>query len=116
MPFPRKFQRLIETTAADVEAPDYLWLTYAVCAVDKASCGWGGWMIEGAFKRSAQRHATGTGYGLVSAVDSQICPSCGGETFRTAVSLRVEPSVDQRPPVREGIDYAVAPIEYEDQD
>jgi hypothetical protein len=113
MPFPRKFRHLLELTAEQVEMPDYLWLSYAVCAVTSEGCGWGGWMIEAAFRRDGQKHPTGTGDRLVSAADEQDCPECGRETFRT-VELRVEPSADQSKHLRAGIDYEVAPMEYED--
>jgi hypothetical protein len=113
MAFPAKFRHLLELTAADLEMPDYLWLTYAVCAVTAEGCGWGGWMIEAAFYRDGQKHPTGTGDRLLSAVDEQVCPRCGRETFST-VDLRVEPSADQSKRLRPGIDYEVIPIEYEE--
>ena len=114
MPFPAKFRHLLELTADDVEAPDYVWLSYAVCAVTADGCGWGGWMIGSAFRRDGAKHPTGTGDRLVSAVDEQICPRCGRETFRTRVELRLEPSADQSPVRRASIDYEVAPMEYEE--
>jgi hypothetical protein len=61
MPLPRKFKHLIELELKDVETPDYVWLAYAVCAVEKDACGWGGWMIEAAFKKTGAKHPTGTG-------------------------------------------------------
>ena len=114
MSFTRKFQQLIETTAGEVEAPDYVWLAYAVCALTPDACGWGGWMVEAAFKASADHHPTATGDRLLSAADEQVCPRCGRATFRTGVALRLVPSADQTPPLREGADYDVAPIEYTD--
>ena len=42
MSFPLKFQSLIEPNANDVEAPDYVWLAYAVCALTPDACGWAG--------------------------------------------------------------------------
>lgn len=111
MSFPRKFAPLLEIERGDVEAPDYVWLVYAVCAVSPVGCGWGGWMIEVAFKITGERHATGTGDKALSAMDEQVCPRCGRQTFRTGASLRVVPSDDQREP---GGDYETAPIEYED--
>jgi hypothetical protein len=115
MAFPAKFRHLIERTAAEVEKPDYVWLSYAVCAVTAEACGWEGWTIEAAFRRDGKKHPTGTGDRLVRAADEQICPRCGRQTFRTEVELRVEPSADQSPPHgRAGIDYEVVPIEYEE--
>lgn len=46
MILPKKFEQLAELTKADIEIPDYVWLTYAVCVLEEDSCGWGGWMIE----------------------------------------------------------------------
>jgi hypothetical protein len=56
----------------------------------------------------------GHGDRLVSAADEQICPQCGRETFITAATLRVEPSIDQSTQLREAIDYELVPIEYEE--
>src|SRR3954468_19057855 len=110
MPLSPAFRALRDLTLPDVEAPDYVWLTYAVCAVAPDACGWGGWMLEGAFRRDGQRHATGTGDRALSAADTQVCPRCGRDTFRTAASLRLEPSADQRPVHGvPGIDHEVAP-------
>lgn len=114
MAFPAKFRHLIERSADDVELPDYVWLAYAACAVTAEGCGWEGWMLETAFRRDGAKHPTSTGDRLLSAADEQACPRCGRETFRTEVAVRLEPSVDQSPPRRAGIDYDVAPIEYEE--
>ena len=114
MPFPRRFQALLETELQDVEVPDYVWLTYCVCAAEQASCGWAGWMIECAFKRTGQRHSTGTGDMLLSAPELN-CPTCGLDLFRTGASLRLDPSDDQRRPGGvPGVHYEVARMEYED--
>jgi hypothetical protein len=40
-PFPDKFRALIELREDQVPIPDYVWLSYAVCAVEEDSCGWG---------------------------------------------------------------------------
>ena len=115
MAFPAKFRHLLELTAADVERPDYVWLSYAVCAVTADGCGWGGWTIEAAFRRDGQRHPTSTGDRVLSAADEQVCPRCGRETFRTEAELRVEPSADQSSSkLRPGGDYDVMPMEYEE--
>ena len=107
MSLPPHQRPLRDRTLADVEPPDYLWLTYAVCAVEPAACGWGGWMIEAAFKRDDQHHATGTGDRLLPAADVQRCPRCGCETYRTAATFRLEPSADQQPV------HGVAGVDYE---
>jgi hypothetical protein len=117
MAFPRKFQPLIEIERGDVAVPDYVWLVYAVCAVTQDACGWGGWMIEAAFQgdgKGTGDHPTATGDALLPAMDEQICPVCGGETYRTGASVRMVPSEDQRLPQEPGVDYEVADIEYED--
>jgi hypothetical protein len=114
MPFPRKFKKLIETELKDIEIPDYVWLTYAVCARENDSCGWGGWMIEAAFKETRKEHPTGTADKTLSAVTDQVCPRCGKTTFRTAASIKVVPSPDQTRAHVAGRDYEVLPIEYED--
>ena len=114
MPFPRKFQSLLEIERDDVSVPDYVWLVYAVCAVSEDACGWGGWMIEGAFEKGDGSHPTSTGDALLPAVDQQVCPRCGRETFRTGASVRMVPSDDQKPPLEPGIDSEVSPMEYDD--
>lgn len=114
MPFPKKFRSLLETTIQDVEAPDYVWLTYAVCATEQDSCGWRGWMIEAAFKEIGELCATRTGDRVLNAMDDQVCPRCGDPLFRTEASLRMVASEDQaRPEGRRGVDYEVDPIDYE---
>lgn len=115
MPFPRKFRRLLETQLADIERPDYVWLSFSVCATEQESCGWAGWTIEAAYKKTDEALPTGTGDKLLAAQDQQICPRCGRPMFRTAASLRMEPSADQRQVHGvPGVDYEVAPIEYSD--
>jgi hypothetical protein len=109
MTLPQKHRGLIDLTLNDVERPDYAWLVYAVCAVTEDACGWGGWIIEGAFKKTEERHATGTGdKALPVADDLQACPRCRGLLFRTSASIRMSPSEDQTPVHGlPGIDYEV---------
>jgi hypothetical protein len=114
MPFPRKFKQLLELKLKDIEAPDYVLLTYAVCACEKDSCGWGGWMIEAAFKKDTKKHLNSTGDKVLSAVMDQVCPVCGKDTFRTEASIKLIPSNDQTKVLIEGRDYESIPIEYED--
>jgi hypothetical protein len=112
MPFPRKFKHLLEIELSDVEAPDYVWLTYAVCACEKNSCGWGGWMIEAAFRKTEEKHPNPTGDKVLYAVmDEQVCPKCGKTTFRTGASIKMIPSGDQ---TKHHFDCEILPIEYED--
>lgn len=114
MPFPRKFQGLLEIERGDVPIPDYVWLVYAICALSDDACGWGGWMIEAAFQSGDGGYPTATGDALLPAVDQQVCPCCGRETFRTGASVRMVPSEDQRLPQEPGADYEVTPIDYGD--
>lgn len=114
MAFLRKFKHLHDLDRGDIEAPDYVWLVYAVCAVSSEGCGWGGWMIEVAFKVDGQNHATGTGDKVLPAVDEQRCPRCGRETYRTGADLRLVPSEEQKRSLEAGVDYEVIPIEYDE--
>jgi hypothetical protein len=113
MPYPLRFKPLLELELNDVPRPDYAWLVYAVCGCDDGACGWHGWVIDSVFQRSATRHPTGTGDALLSSSFDR-CPDCGRSLFRTAASMRFEPSALQEPVHgRAGIDYEVAPMEYE---
>jgi len=79
MAFPERFRALVELRENQVTVPDYIWLSYAVCAVDEDSCGWGGWIIESAWKNvEGKAHA-------VDADADQRCPCCGKLLFRTEV-------------------------------
>lgn len=110
MAFPRKFQHLLEIELKDVQAPDYVWLTYAVCATEAESCGWGGWMIDAAFKKTGERHPPDAGDKVLPAVMNQTCPECGRTMFRTAASIRMTPSKHQSEP---GSRVECFPIDYE---
>ncbi len=103
MAFPKKFKNLLETKRGEVEEPNIVWVTYAVCGTENDSCGWGGWILEAAKGPSGQ----------LPAYTRQICPSCGKETFRTEVSIKYEQSEDQTPDLIAGRDYDVIPMEYE---
>ena len=110
MPFPRKYQHLIEIGLGGVDAPDYVWLTYAVCAVTAEGCGWGGWMIEAALRHDGEKHPTSIGDRLLPAVDDQICPRCGRETYRTGATIRLVPSADQSSPLA-SVEYSAPPYD-----
>ena len=88
-----KFAALADKKLEDVEVPDYVWLTYSVCVMGEHACGWEGWLIEGAFKKTVERFATGTGDKLLPAVDKQICPQCSRTLFRTEASIKLVPEV-----------------------
>jgi predicted RNA-binding Zn-ribbon protein involved in translation (DUF1610 family) len=115
MALPRKFKHLLELKLKDVETPDYVWITYAVCAMEKDSCRWAGWMIECALKKSKRKkYPTSTGDKLLPAMMDQVCPRCGKTLWRTAASVRMVPSEDQERALVEGRDYTCLPIRYED--
>ena len=108
----RRFREIIEKGPSDV--PDYAWLTFAVCALGEKPCGWSGWLFDGVYRKTAERHSTGTGDKLLPADYSQKCPQCGGDLFRTGVEKRMELSAEQTPPLVPGVDYDVVDnIEYE---
>jgi hypothetical protein len=115
MPFPRKFQGLIEATWDDVVRPDYAWLVWAVCAAKQRSCGWAGWVIESIYRKSPELLATTGRDELLPADYDWKCPRCKLPLFRTGVILRFEPSEDQTSIVGEpGVDYEELPITYTD--
>lgn len=88
--YPKTFRHLLELTLSDVERPTHVWLAYAVCAVDRGSCGWGGWLIDGVFATREDSHSE-----VLQAVMTQICPACGKSLFRTEVQLRFDVSAHQ---------------------
>jgi hypothetical protein len=104
MPFPERFRALIETHEEQVAIPDYVWLAYAVCAVDEDSCGWGGWIIESAWKVSDQEEVE------VRAEADQVCPQCGKLLFRTEVEKQFRLNPEAGPKI--DFPYETAPIEF----
>jgi hypothetical protein len=103
MTSPLKFKPLLETTKKDVELPKTAWVTYAVCAVKQDSCAWSGWILES---------IEGVNGELFADTD-QTCPQCSKPMFRTAVSIKMEPSKNQTPDLIPGQDFEVTPMEYE---
>jgi hypothetical protein len=89
MKFPRKFRRLLETRLADVERPNHVAVVYAVCAVRDTSCGWGGWILDGAFRRPRRRSKTWP-HGRPLPSTGGKCPRCGKVLFRTDAQLLAE--------------------------
>lgn len=116
MKISKRFRDAIENEPEDI--PDYVWLEYAVCALGDAPCGWAGWIVGAAFKKTAQRHATTTGDKALPSDDTQICPSCRathdghGTLLRTGCARRLDLSLHQQPPLTPGVDYEVDDIEY----
>jgi|GEM_PF-1250154 len=111
MKFPRKFKNLLEIELKDVDLPDEAWLTYAVCVLKNDSCGWGGWILEAALKKSS----SDSSFSALSASDAQICPRCGLQTFRTGATLKFVQSSDQTAPSGvPDVDYEVTTIEYDE--
>jgi hypothetical protein len=77
-------KRLMDLVPADLQLPDFAVLTYAVCVMDKYSCGWGGWLSEGVFLHGAHCSiANAKGDTPLPSVTNQICPNCGLVLFRT---------------------------------
>ena len=116
MAFPRKFKEQLEKGIDDVKSPDYIYLVYSVCCTEEDSCGWEGWMLESAYRKSTEKHATLTGDEILEASDDQICPRCGKTTFRTDATLKFTRSKDQSSRLVAGVDYEVAPLEYTDDE
>jgi formamidopyrimidine-DNA glycosylase len=106
MPFPEKFRPLVELRESQVSIPDHVWLSYAVCAVDEDSCGWGGWIIESAWKTVGETQEEVE----VAADTDQRCPMCGKELFRTEVEKQFRFNPDAGPKI--DYPYETAPIEF----
>jgi hypothetical protein len=112
MKLAKRFKALVETSPDD--QPDYVWLAHAVCAVAPSGCGWSGWIIDAAYKRTAERYATGTGDKLMNADYSQKCPACAGVLFRTGFDRRLKATENQESPLKACVDYeAVENIDWE---
>jgi hypothetical protein len=92
MSFPEKFRALIELREEQVTVPDYVWLAYAVCAVEWGSCGWRGWIIESACKLVGENLQKVE----VEADTEQGCPVCGRQLYRTGVAkqFRLNPDAE----------------------
>ena len=76
--------RLENLTANDVRVPDYAVLTFAVCTDPHKGCGWGGWLMEGAFEVSPNKSGVlANGDHAMPSVNNQICPTCKATLFRT---------------------------------
>jgi hypothetical protein len=100
-----KARTLENLTADEVEPPDFCTLTFAVCSSVPSGCGWGGWLLESAYKAPTAFFDPVTSlalewpedigrkfwdeketeYRTLPAQTQQICPSCGQATFRTEV-------------------------------
>lgn len=106
MSFPEKFRALIELREEQVTVPDFVWLAYAVCAVEEDSCGWRGWIIESAWKivEGNPREIE------VEADAEQHCPVCGKLLYRTEVEkcFRLDPKAE----AKLGYSYESAPTSF----
>lgn len=71
-----------------VAKPSHVWVTYALCATEDASCGWAGFMLEAVFADESSEKRTR------ESASEQRCPRCGRTTFRTAVTFRFDLSAD----------------------
>lgn len=106
--FPKKFRDLIEAEPGDVARPVVAFLVYSVCAVDKDSCGWAGWALDGVFREYSREQQE-----TLPQIETT-CPCCGKNLFRTIVSYRFDLSPAQQTfGLVEGVDYETDPIEYE---
>ena len=104
MSFPEKFRALIETREDQIIIPDYLWLSFAVCAVDDDSCGWTGWILESAWKSVEGREDE------VAADTGQRYPQCGKDLYRTAVEKQFRWNPHAGPKI--SYPYETAPIRF----
>jgi hypothetical protein len=104
MAFPEKFRALIELREAQVTIPDHVWLSYAVCATVEGSCGWGGWIIESAWKSIGENRQE------VEADTEQACPVCGKQLFRTEVEKQFRLNPDA--PLKIDYPYETAPTKF----
>lgn len=109
MAFPRKFKHLLEIDKGEITTPSHVYATYCVCAINDDSCGWGGWTLEAVFSDPKSK----AGENLLHAQTDQVCPDCGGQTFRTAVSYRFDFSSNQSSPISH--EYDTVPIKYTDK-
>ena len=114
--FPKKFKKLIEIQKNDIDNPDYIFLTYAVCAVQADSCGWGGWVIEAAYQKSDKKYQTSTGDKLLPTCYCDVCPKCGNQLFRTDACILLEPSQKEISSLLIKMDYQQVPIQYDDEE
>jgi hypothetical protein len=106
MSFPEKFRALVELREGQVTVPDYVWLSYAVCAVEEDSCGWRGWVIESAWKIVGEDLKEIE----VEADTEQGCPVCGKQAFRTGVEKQFRLNPDAGPKIT--YPYETAPITF----
>ena len=79
----RAAQDLRDIPLDQVDWPDYVVLSHAVCALDLTGCGWSGFLLEGAFQKDGLIHSSGTADLVTPAITNQICPNCGGTVYRT---------------------------------
>jgi hypothetical protein len=106
MPFPEKFRSLIELSEKRLIVPDFLWLSYAVCAVQEDSCGWQGWILESVEKGDMESKGT-----QVSADTEQRCPVCNLPLYRTGVEKQFVLNPNARPKL--AFSYDVVPPQFE---
>ncbi len=115
MKYPLKFRELLEIELKDIDAPDYAWITYAVCGMTPEACGWQGWILESLFKHTGGPTPAGA-FDKLLPVDNpdQRCPRCRQRLFRTSATIRFVPSLDQTPAHgKPGVDYGVSSLEYD---
>lgn len=106
MAFPEKFRALIELKEEQVTVPDYVWLSYAVCATEDDSCEWQGWIIESAWKVVGDERKEIE----VEADAEQHCPRCGKQLYRTGVEKQFQLNPHAGPKIT--FPYRTTPIKY----
>jgi hypothetical protein len=106
MPFPEKFRALIELRDGEVVVPDYVWLSYAVCAVEEESCGWRGWIIESAWKVVGEDSKEVE----VEADSEQCCPVCSKQVYRTGIEKQFRLNPNAGPKI--GYAYETVPVTF----
>jgi hypothetical protein len=99
MSFPKKFKKRLMLERHQLElVPETAVITYAVCGTEKKSCGYEGWIIEALYK--------GKGAKIIQAPidDSQKCPHCRLQMFRTGIQYFFKRGRPALPP--KGIRYS----------
>jgi hypothetical protein len=104
--FPWKFKERLELKKTDIVLPAAAWITYAVCGCEEDACGWEGWILESVRRKIGKKKEE------LSIDSRQLCPKCGRDLFRTAVSLRFTPARSQVPDLIPGVDYRVGRMRY----
>lgn len=86
-----KFAHLRDLKKEEVTLPDYAFLNFSVCAMDKHACGWGGWTFDSVFAIDEEKkQPTGTGDRSLSANNLPVCPNCGKGLYCTEIDVKMK--------------------------